>query len=248
MKTAQNGFIAYDWSTGRLSASMLAWSGTRHHRQGLAVESSDATYFGFVYSGEVSLLHAGRTWNLHAGYYFCVPGSFALIEADGAGIITQRNGWRGLFSIGGPVERKGRLRYIDRCSDTTIIQPVRRGDPCLNLLYFPPGVVQTAHTHPSDRLGVVLSGAGTCIARNGGVDKRFKLVPGMVFCIPAEGRHNFATDCGDEMRVVAWHPDSDCGPTDDDHAMINRTIVDGISARELRSIRTTGSETLEVKP
>jgi quercetin dioxygenase-like cupin family protein len=248
MKSGQEGFIAYDWITGALSSSMLAWSGSRNVRANVGIEGTDATHFGYVYSGQVSLLHAGHAWHIHAGHYFCVPGSFELVEADGAGVVMRRDGWRGLFSIGGPVERKGRLRYIDRCSDTTVIQPVRRGDPCLNLLYFPPGVVQTAHTHPSDRLGVVLSGAGTCIARNGGVDRRFDLIPGMVFCIPAEGRHHFATDQGDEMRVIAWHPDSDCGPTDDDHAMINRTIVDGVSARELRSIRTTGSDTLEVRP
>ncbi|WP_429334870.1 cupin domain-containing protein [Paraburkholderia sp. 35.1] len=182
---------------------------------------------------------------LHAGQYFCVPGRFSLHARNSRGIIMRRAGWRGLFMIGGPVEHRGRLRYIDQCSDTTLVQPVRRGDPCLNLLYFPAGVFQTAHTHPSDRLGLVLSGRGTCVARNAGADARVALEAGMIFCIHANGRHHFATDRGDEMRVLAYHPDSDCGPTDDDHPMINRTIVDGVSARTLAAIRTTGDATLE---
>jgi hypothetical protein len=40
------------------------------------------------------------------------------------------------------------------------------------------------------------------------------------------------------MRVVAYHPDSDFGPQDEDHPMINRTIVDGVSASKIDAIRT----------
>ena len=40
------------------------------------------------------------------------------------------------------------------------------------------------------------------------------------------------------MNVVAFHPDSDFGATDINHPMINRTIVDGISANSIDSIRT----------
>lgn len=90
----------------------------------------------------------------------------------------RRANWCGLSLLGGPVEHKGRLRYIDQCSDTALIQPVRRGNPCLNLLYFPAGVYQTAHTHPSDRLGLVPSGRGTCIARNTAPTKLSRWMPG----------------------------------------------------------------------
>ena len=40
------------------------------------------------------------------------------------------------------------------------------------------------------------------------------------------------------MDVVAYHPDSDTGPTHDDHPMLNRTIVEGVSARDIDKIRT----------
>ncbi|MGF6978968.1 quercetin dioxygenase-like cupin family protein [Paraburkholderia sp. JPY465] len=234
-----NAFSAYAWQHGALSDAFSAWT------DDVSAGAPGTTHFGYVHDGAVRLESDGRAWTVHAGQYFCVPGRFALRARNSRGVLMEHAGWRGLFMIGGPVEQKGRLRYIDRCSDTTLIQPVRRGDPCLNLLYFPPGVVQTAHTHPSDRLGLVLSGHGTCIARNGDDDERIALEPGMIFCIHAEGRHYFSTDRGDELRVLAYHPDSDCGPTDDDHAMINRTIVDGVSARNLASIRTRDDATLE---
>jgi hypothetical protein len=35
---------------------------------------------------------------------------------------------------------------------------VRLGDPCLNGLWFPLGTRQTAHTHPSVRIGMVDDG------------------------------------------------------------------------------------------
>ena len=40
------------------------------------------------------------------------------------------------------------------------------------------------------------------------------------------------------MCVIAYHPDSDFGPTDDDHPMVNRTIVDGVPVNQ-SNIRTT---------
>lgn len=237
--TPSRAFSSYAWRDGYVTPEFYVWT------DDLTVGHGQETHFGFVYEGSARLMQSGHSWMLYAGQYFCVPGRFTLQARNSRGLLMRHLSWRGLFSIGGPVEHKGRLRYIDRCSDTTLVQPVRRGDPCLNLLYFPSDVLQTAHTHPSDRLGVVLSGRGTCTARNNGVDERIALEAGMVFCIHAGGRHYFATDRRDEMRVLAYHPDSDCGPTDDDHAMINRTIVDGVAARHLPSIRTTGDVTLE---
>lgn len=107
------------------------------------------------------------------------------------------------------------------------------GDSCLNLLYFPTGINQTLHTHPSMRVGMVIRGKGECITPEGIID----LVPGRVFIIPAEGHHGFRT-AESEMSVIAYHPDSDFGPTHEFHPMINRTIVDGVSANAIEAIRT----------
>ena len=47
----------------------------------------------------------------------------------------------------------------------------------------------------------------------------------------------FHTD-GEPMDIVAWHPDSDTGLCDDNHPMVNRTLVEGVSAAGLEGIRT----------
>lgn len=67
--------------------------------------------------------------------------------------------------VGGPIEDRGRLRYIDGCTDTLLIPPWRRGEACLNLLHLPPGIEQTMHTHPSDRAGMTVRGAGATFGR-----------------------------------------------------------------------------------
>jgi hypothetical protein len=115
------------------------------------------------------------------------------------------------------------------------VPPVIKGDPCLNLLYFPPGIDQTAHTHPSDRIGMIMSGKGRChhwTGEGNNEEEIVDLVPGMIFCIHTNGQHKFSTPYGEEMRVLAYHPDSTFGPTHEDHPMLLRTIIDGVSAAD----------------
>jgi hypothetical protein len=164
--------------------------------------------------------------------YFCIPGEGS-VEGGGAGVVATRVGFRGLFSIGGPIESAGRLRYIDGCTDSLLVPPVVCGDPCLNALYFPPGIDQTEHTHPTSRVGMVASGSGECVTPDG----VFGLAPGLVFVIPADARHRFRT-ADDRLVVVAYHPDSDVGPTHESHPMITRTIVDGVPASRLEALHT----------
>ena len=40
------------------------------------------------------------------------------------------------------------------------------------------------------------------------------------------------------MDLTVFHPDTDYGPTHENHPMLNRTIVEGVSAREIDKIRT----------
>lgn len=113
-----------------------------------------------------------------------------------------------------------------------IVAPVVRGDPCLNLLHIPQGVVQTDHQHPSVRVGLVVKGMGQCVTKGGGTEA---LVPGSVFVLPPGEVHRFETP-SDEMLLVAWHPDSDSGPTDDDHPMMNRSFLPGGEERVRRAL------------
>lgn len=183
--------------------------------------ADDGTHFGFVASGRVRLRCASGSFELTSGMYFASPDA-ARLEGGGTGVVISMARTRGLFQIGGPVEEAGRLRYIDGCSDTLLIAPPMLGDPCLNLLHIPPGTHQTEHTHPSLRVGIVVDGAGVCRTPEG----ETALTPGLVFAIRADGRHSFHTATS-ELRIVAWHPDSDFGPTHEQHPMLNRTFVNG---------------------
>jgi quercetin dioxygenase-like cupin family protein len=190
------------------------------------------THYGTVYAGELRLSCNAGKFVLGAGMVFCVPGDIELAgDAQVFGITQLLND--SLFRIAGPVERQGRLRYIDGCTDSLLIPPLLKGEPCLNHLHFPAGIDQTAHTHPSLRAGLVLRGRGTCRLEGHSVP----LTPGQVFHIPADEIHAFETGHS-SMDVIAFHPDSDCGPEHDNHPMINRTYVDGRSARHIAHIRT----------
>jgi quercetin dioxygenase-like cupin family protein len=176
------------------------------------------THFGFVLEGTPRLAAPFGSYRLQPGMYFAAPWPTAVER--GRGLVVTAPGHRGFFHLGGPVEPTGRLRYIDGCTDSLLIPPIRRGDPCLNLLHVPPHTRQTAHTHPSARVGLVIRGTGYCDTPDGGVP----LAAGLAFVIRAGGLHAFRTGA-DGLLVLAYHPDSDSGPTDDRHPMLDRTVI-----------------------
>jgi len=201
---------------------------------------TDGTYFVFVAKG---LAWYNGDTPLKAGMYGCFTTGRIRAESYTRVMIVQVLDYDGMRMFGGPVEQKGRLKYIDGCTDSLLIPPVKMGDPCLNHLHFPAGIDQTMHTHPSIRIGYVYRGLGQCITPWGIVP----LIEGMMFIINPEngethegsavGSHCFRTDLR-TMDIIAFHPDSDFGPTDEVHPMINRTIVDGVSASSIKEIRT----------
>jgi predicted RNA binding protein YcfA (HicA-like mRNA interferase family) len=201
---------------------------------------TDGSVFVFVKRGAVWHNNDVR---LRAGMYGCLPHGMLRAEEGTQAIAIRSRAYQGMAMYGGPVERVGRLRYIDGCTDSLLVPPVKKGDPCLNLLHFPRGIDQTMHTHPSVRLGMVHRGHGWCITPWGNVE----LTEGMIFAIhPSNGRdvdghpvgsHKFRTD-ESEMTVIAFHPDSDVGPTDELHPMLSRTIVDGVPATQLPNLWT----------
>ncbi|MCC5631854.1 AraC family ligand binding domain-containing protein [Nostoc sphaeroides CHAB 2801] len=195
-------------------------------------ESEKDTHFLFVSEGEVTLNSNNGEFLLRKNCFAAVPGNFSL-DGTAQVLVATRLNYTGLFTIGGPIEPLGRLNYIDGCSSTVLINPLKRGEPCLNFLYVPPGVSQTPHTHPSLRIGLVAAGSGTCQVDEG----TFKMEPGTVFCLPENKLHSFSA-IDDSLRIIIYHPDSDVGPTDDSHTMLNNTFVGEKSAKVLDAIRT----------
>jgi quercetin dioxygenase-like cupin family protein len=194
------------------------------------------SHFGIVTSGEIELNYTScekeirRT--LSGGDFFSVSGKL-LIKSNGQGMVVSAKEYSSLNVFGGPIEEQGRLRYIDGCTDSLLIAPIRNGDPCLNYLHFPKNIVQTPHTHPSVRIGIVLDGEGVAIIE----DTKIPLEKNKAFLLETGAIHSFNTEDSD-MKIIVFHPDSDVGVTDDDHPMINRTIVNGVSAKEINEIRT----------
>lgn len=202
----------------------------------------DGAVYGFVQRGVVNVSGPTFDWRLRAGQWWVAPNGcridFGVAEipqvADARVVAVQRLGHRALCAAGGPIESRGRLRYIDHCSDTLLAPPARAGDPCLNLLHFPTGIEQTFHHHPTVRAGVVARGGGWCELPGNSVDDRrlgfprtepelVELAAGTFWIIPAGCVHRFLTRDDERMDVIAYHPDSDWGPTDEQHPMLNRT-------------------------
>ena len=163
-----------DFSNEEHPSEFYAWD------KFLLFTHGDYTVIGFVYGKACTIISSDWVYTLKHGMYFSVPMNkyheFKICGGEGFAIV--RKNYKGFFHLGGPVEEDGRLKYIDGCKDSLLIPPVKLGDPCLNLLVFPPGTNQTMHTHPSVRLGMVISGKGVCVVPEGEIP----LYPGQIFC------------------------------------------------------------------
>lgn len=184
-----------------------------------------STHYGYCVAGKIHIAAEGIDAALSAGGFFALPGAFEA-RVEGLTVAIERFGFR-CAPLLGRVEARGRLAYIDGCSDTVLCAPPRLGDPVLNHLHFPAGIRQSLHTHPSIRLGVVARGGGLAFGQRAmdGADFEEALIEGAVFAIDAHERHAFRTEKGASMDVIAFHPDSDWGPTDGAHPMLNRTYL-----------------------
>jgi hypothetical protein len=184
-----------------------------------AKDISWSTAMGYSY-GVAEIKNGDRTILLQPGDYF----SFTVKENDVSIssvdnlFIVFRLGFMG-HNLIGQTDNKGKLSYIDGCSDSLLVYPPRLGDASLNFLYFPKNINQSYHTHPSIRIGCVISGSGIS-----DTDIPNELTTGTHFCLEEQELHRFRTE-NSEMRIIAFHPDGDWGPTDENHTMINRTYV-----------------------
>lgn len=221
----QQGYsgLLHDDRDPRFRSLIYGWDA--QHGPAQASIPPQGAVWGFVQHGEAHLLwRDGRQRSLGPLEFFVTDNGAELDLSTGTRLFAvQQIGFRAVPMVGGPIEPRGRLRYIDGCSDSLLLAPFLLGDPCLNHLHFPSATTQTHHTHPSIRAGIVVRGAGSCTTPAGEID----LVPGLIFVIPVDGIHGFHT-ASEAMDVIAYHPDSDYGPRHEDHPMVNRTLVEGL--------------------
>jgi hypothetical protein len=76
-------------------------------------------------------------------------------------------------------------------------------------------------------MGIVINGKGEAFQEESVKSKGWKLPlsKGCMFCLEEGEIHSFSTE-GNYMDIIAYHPDSDYGPTDFNHPMLNRTYID----------------------
>ena len=193
--------------------------------------------FGYVNKGFILIKHNNIVTKINEGFYFSLPKEYeiTLISDSYQFCVWVQKGYDSPMRLG-LLENEGRLKYIDGCKDSVLLNPTKMGDPCLNALFMPEGVNQTSHTHPSLRSGFIIDGGAICEAENG----TFNLESGQIFYLEQDAKHKFRSDLSDfvRMRLIAFHPDSDFGATDETHPMLNRTIVNGVSASDIDEIRT----------
>lgn len=181
-----------------------------------------SSFYLVVLSGEISLTYKNLSFSkLPKLSFSACPGEMT-VSGKGTAIIIEKFGYRVPFQVGLIEETRGRLCYIDNASSSLLVSPARLGDPCLNLLTFPSRVIQTSHIHPTVRLGAVIWGSGECLW--GEEKTKIPLKPGITFCLPEAQVHSFNSG-KDGLGVVAFHPDSDVGPTDFSHPMLSRTYL-----------------------
>lgn len=237
------GLLADDPEGTRVYGFEVQSEENRHRIGSLFALPDDGACFGYVHSGSVGIRFGsdglGQPITLFGGTWFTTKRGWAGMFMERARVaVFQRVGHVGVDSLG-VLSRGGDLGYIDGCRDSVLSGPRVMGMPVLNALFVPPGVHQTMHTHPSTRAGIVVQGEGGLCETP---ESMHSLRSGTIFYLPTGGRHKFRTDIVAESRIdlVAYHPDSDFGPTDEQHPMLNRTLVDGISAAspELAHIRT----------
>ncbi|MBC1230290.1 cupin domain-containing protein [Listeria booriae] len=210
--------ILFDESEGMYPSRAYGYVGI--NASNIIIGDIPNTTFGLVTEDDITIEYSGKQFGpLSKGHYFSIPGVFEIFGL-GSAVMFERIGFRGVFGIGGPVENRGRVEYIDGCSDSILTYPPRLGDPISNILWFPKNTTQTMHTHPTLRFGFVFSGNGECLTPEG----KGRLDSGKVFFLKEMGKHCFNT-YDETMSIFTFHPDSDWGPTDDNHPMLNRTHI-----------------------
>lgn len=95
------------------------------------------------------------------------------------------------------------------------------------LLYFPPGDVQTMHSHPSDRTYYVITGRGIMK----GPSETHELSPGKIISIPAHEYYEGSNPYDEPMVLLG----NSCKPTPEDLAKAGglRSEIDAATGKRI---------------
>lgn len=176
-------------------------------------------HFGVVQTGRATLKRNRQELLIPSEHYFRTSGPSNISGGLGL-LISMATAQERSLKIG-EIPQRGYLEYKPGGRMAAICPPDVRGDPNLNMLEMDPTIRdQDDHFHPSVRVNIVITGSVTCFTHNAPPRELF---PGDVIVLHPKQHHRFVA--GDQgMRFVAFHPDSNYGPTRDDNPMLNNTF------------------------
>lgn len=97
------------------------------------------------------------------------------------------------------------LPYVDGCSSSNLLPPLRPGDPCVQLLRIPAGCSeQRHHIHTTPRVVRVVGGRGKMYEGIGDRVTQRDLTPGATVLIDAMEPHHFTAE-DEDLVVVPIH-------------------------------------------
>jgi len=115
------------------------------------------------------------------------------------------------------------LPYVNGCSTTQLLPPIRKGDPTFQLLRIPPfSSEQAHHIHSTARIVYVYKGRGKSVIGMEGKMTELELEEGQVLILDKMVPHHFVTE-DEPLVVIPLHIFSSTGKDEYDHPMFNGT-------------------------
>ena len=183
--------------------------------QATADFSKQGTTYGYAVHGSSLIQSDGAMNECSEGDYFALNGNIEVLgKSDDSTIVMVTRNDNVRPDTTGKAANRDRMPYLDGGQAAVLVAPENIGDPCINLLIVPPNKKQTAHFHPSDRVGVVLQGSAVCSTfenvdrlRDFGGWQEHAMQEGELFLLPAGKLHKFTTG-KDPLTAFTFHPDS----------------------------------------
>jgi hypothetical protein len=171
-------------------------------------------------TGEIIKLDQGDSaWYIQDDYVRVTRGPTSVVTDSPVTVIKGYAPRNQMVSMKGGTN----LPYINGCSSEQLINPVRPGDPTMQLLYIPANSSEQAHhIHATARVVQVLEGRGVSVIGMGDDAVQLDLVPGMLIILDRMVPHHFVTE-KEPLLVAPLHIWSST-PLEQGHPMFYGTI------------------------
>lgn len=189
---------------------------------------NDDEFLGTSYlMGKECSINVKNGWSVHENNFAGQTGKEFVVESHGDNCVFTHIKFYGLSMNDERMfiphdDGEGNLSYMDGGTNTTAVNPGRLGLPVINYVHFPAGMEQTLHTHPSQRIGLVLWGKGLVELDHG---IKFAIKAGDCWVMERNVLHNFMCNQGEDVTLFVFSPDSATGPTDEVNPLKVRTYV-----------------------